>query len=81
MNIVTRWLGLERGTFPVPAEFQAFMEHHFPHRIELARAELMEGGGLRIAIKFKNGRELTGEVGDMADMDEFLGICGMVYDL
>jgi hypothetical protein len=41
----------------------------------------MEGGGLRIAIKFKSGRELTGEVGDMADMDEFLGTCGMVYDL
>lgn len=81
MGVFARWLGLERRTLPAPAEFGAFMDHHFRHRIEHAQAEAKEGGGLRVAVKFKNGRDLNGEMDNMDDMDRFLATCGMVYDL
>ena len=81
MGVIERWLGLEHRTLPTPAEFPAFMEHHFPHRVEHARAVATEGGGLRIAILFKNGRRFETEIKNSQKMDEFLVTCGMVYDL
>jgi len=81
MGILARWLGLERRILPAPAEFPAFMEHQFRHRIERAQAEAKEGGGLRVTVKFKNGRELKGKLDNMEDMETFLASCGMIYDL
>lgn len=81
MGVIARWLGLERRTLPTPSEFPAFMEHHFRHRIDHAQAEAKESGGLRVVVKFKNGRELKDDIADTQQMDRFLSCCGMVYEL